>query len=100
MAEAELQVQGAALHRRTIADAVDLQLLLEAFGDARHHVLNARAGRAPHGARLLAVIGRLHPDLAVGLADIHVPGRPSMQAAQLSLRRAPADFDGHLATTA
>src|SRR3546814_468209 len=96
VAEAELQVQGAALHRRTIADAVDLQLLLEAFGDARHHVLNARAGRAPHGARLLAVIGRLHPDLAVGLADLHVPGRPEIQAAQLALRRDQAALDGDL----
>src|SRR3546814_16614897 len=72
------------------------QLLLEAFGDARHHVLNARAGRAPHGASLLAVIGRLHPDLAVGLADLHDPGRPEIQDAQLALRRAQADLDGVL----
>src|SRR3546814_4649597 len=64
VAEAELQVQRLALHRGTVADAVDLQLLLEAFGHAGHHVLDARAGRAPHGTGLLAVIGRLYPDLA------------------------------------
>src|SRR5690606_21741246 len=66
------QLQVTALHRRTISDAVDHQLFLEAVLDARKNVLDLRAGHAPPGARLLAVVPRVHLDLAPFEADQHV----------------------------
>src|SRR5690606_22421495 len=68
VAEAELELELPALGLRTIADAVDLQHLAEAIGDARHEVLDVGPLHPPGSAVALRVGGRRHPDLA--LADL------------------------------
>src|SRR5664279_5645279 len=54
----ELQVQALALHRRAIADAVDLQLLLEALGHPIDQVGDQSARSTPQRARTLALAAR------------------------------------------
>src|SRR5437016_4625787 len=53
VAVAELQGEGAALHRGPVADAIDVEVAGEAGGDAGHHVVDQRPRRAPHRPRLL-----------------------------------------------
>ena len=47
MAEAELQLQVLGIGRRTVADAVDLEIDGEAVRHAAHHVVREVARRAP-----------------------------------------------------
>ena len=73
VAETEAQLQRVlALHRGTVANALDLEHLGEAFGHALHQVCDHGAGHAPHGARLLGVVCRLQNKAVVGLLDRHV----------------------------
>ncbi len=65
MAEAERQLQVLALHGRAIADAVDLQPLLEAVRHAGEDVGDLGARHAPFGARVLGLVARIDLDLAV-----------------------------------
>src|SRR6185437_4795286 len=70
--EAELQVELLALHRRAIADAGDLQLLLEALGDAVDDVVHQRARGAPLREGALGLVTRLDLDPGLVHADRHV----------------------------
>src|SRR6202167_4365496 len=60
IAERELEVLAG--DRRLVADAIDLELLLESLGDAPDQVLHLGARRAPHGAGALvfAMRGDIH----------------------------------------
>src|SRR5262249_25376136 len=80
---ADLQLEIGALHDRAIADALDLETLLEAVGDALHHVRDQRARQAVQRA-VLAALGRARDrDRAVVLRDLH-PRRDGLP--QLALR--------------
>src|SRR4051794_10073234 len=85
VAVAQLQLQVLALHRRAIADAVDLQRLPEALRDTQHQVARQVAGGAPHHAGLLGFADRLDLDLAVLQADAHLVGERQAQLAELAL---------------
>src|SRR5215208_1148879 len=66
---AERQDELAALQLSAVADALDLQALLEAVGDALDHVRD-QAAREPVQRAVLAAVGRSrHADLAVVLLD-------------------------------
>ncbi len=65
VAVAELDLQVLALQGGTVADAVDLELALEAFGDPHHHVGEQRAIGAPHRAGALGLDARVDLDLAL-----------------------------------
>src|SRR5437667_11939167 len=58
VAEAEQELQVLALNRRAIAHPADLQPTLESLGDARHQVVDERAGQAPHRPRPLGLRAR------------------------------------------
>src|SRR5204862_4012101 len=64
VAVAERDLQVLALQRGAVADAGDLELLLEALGNAGDEVVHQRARGAPHRARALAVVARVDLDLA------------------------------------
>src|SRR6516165_9712871 len=78
MAVAELQVQGAALNRSTIAHPIDLQTDREALRHPGYHIVHQRPGGAPHRAGFLGVVGRRYGDCTVrdrsqdGVADHHL----------------------------
>ncbi len=57
MREAEGHDQVFALLLRAVADAVDLQLLVEPLGHAQNHVLNQGAGRPVQGLALFFIVG-------------------------------------------
>ena len=64
MAVAERDLQVLALHRRAIADAVDLEPLLEALGDAGDQVGDS-VRDVPHcDARALGLVARIDLDLS------------------------------------
>src|SRR5262249_3449066 len=77
--EAELQIELLALHRRAIADAGDLELLLEALGDARPQVGDARARGAPQRPRALGFAPRLDLDGVLVHAHRHVVGEHELE---------------------
>src|ERR1019366_678732 len=89
VAEAELQVQRLALHRGAVADAGDLQPLLEALGHARDQIGDQRARRAPHRARPLALAARLELDRALVHLGRHVVMQHDLHGALRAL-----DLDG------
>src|ERR1700678_2699964 len=62
VAIAERELQALAGDRRLVADAIDLELLLESLGDAADQVLHLGACRAPHraGALVLAMRRDMH----------------------------------------
>src|SRR3984957_18791357 len=64
VAIAERDLQVLALHRGAIADAVDLEPLLETFGDAGDQIGDQRARRAPLRAGALGFETRIDLDLA------------------------------------
>src|SRR5215510_7847255 len=70
--KAKLQLKRLALHRRTKAHTCDLKFLFKPFGDARHHVGDQRARRAPHRAGPLALVTRLELDRALVHDDRYV----------------------------
>src|SRR5262245_35653646 len=65
VAEAERELQFLALHRRAVADAADLQPLLETLGDAGHEIVDQGARQSPHRARALGLGARRNHDAAV-----------------------------------
>src|SRR6185437_2556942 len=79
--EAELQIELLALHRRAIADAGDLQLLLETLGHSGHQIGDLRARGAPQRARALALAARLDRDDALVELDRDVVGQHRLQGA-------------------
>src|SRR5207237_354725 len=86
VADAELEV--GALHRGAVADALDLEALLEAFRDALDHVRDQRP-RQPVQRAILAALGRTRDDdRAVLLLDLH-----ALRHGLLELAQRPVD--GH-----
>src|SRR5512146_1504601 len=83
--EAELQLQGLALHGGAIADAGDLQPLFETFGHARHDVGDQRARRAPHRARALGLAARLELDAGLVHGDSDVVMHNDLEGALRAL---------------
>ena len=97
MREAQGQGQLVALLSSTVANALDLQVLAEAFGNTDNHVVDVGAGQAMEATCLLLVIGAgnqnlialdlnghqgmefgmqgtlgaLHGDGVIGLVDLH-----------------------------
>ena len=72
MGEAERHDKLLALLGGAVADAVDLQLLLEAFGDTDHHIVEQGPGQAMQAAVELFIVGPGHMDHAVRNGDVHV----------------------------
>ena len=62
MAVAERQIDILARHRRLVANAVDLKLLLIALRHADDEIVDLRPRGAPHGARPLGFIARRNLD--------------------------------------
>ena len=60
---AQVHLKILALHLHTVADAVDVQLLLEALRDADHHVVDERTGQAVQRAVFLFVVRAGDEDL-------------------------------------
>src|SRR5690606_282604 len=79
MREAQGQVQVLALHRGTVADADQLELALEALGDAVHHVAHDRADGA--GDRHVLRLDRGEHDVAVLDLEVHALGAGHGQGA-------------------
>jgi len=73
MRVSDRQLQVAALHLAAEADALDLEVLLEAAGDAGHGVGNQAAGQAVLGSVVAVIAGSLHGDDAV--VDRHADPR-------------------------
>src|SRR5262249_11690882 len=89
VAQAGLHLQLLALQRRAVADAADLELALEALGDAGHQVGDQRARGAPHGERALGLRTRVDLDATA----LHLGGDVVVQHdLQGALR--PLDLDG------
>src|SRR5262245_1792334 len=87
--KAELQLQGLALHSGAITDAGNLQPLFETFSNARHHVGDQRARRAPHRTRALCLVARLELDSGLVHGDRDVLVHNDLEGAFR-----PLHFDG------
>ena len=87
VADGELEV--VALELRAVADALDLEMLLEALRDALDHVGDERAGEAVQRAIVAAVGRSRHVEDAVLLHDLDAHGN-------LLLERAERPLDVHL----
>src|SRR5580704_2932954 len=81
VAIAERDLQILALHRGAIADAIDLEPLLEAFGDAGDQIGDQRARRAPLRAGALGLEARVDFDLAAVELDQYVVVQHDLQRA-------------------
>src|SRR5215471_15076127 len=68
---ADIELEVGALERRAVADALDLELLLEALGHALDHVRDERPGQAVQRPVLPALGRPRDDDLAVALLDLH-----------------------------
>src|SRR3954471_4809295 len=106
--DAELEV--GALERCAVADALDLELLLEALRHALDHVRDQRPGQAVQRPVLPALGRPLHGHDAVGLLDLHPRGNLLLQRAEWAGDRdagrldrdgdAVGDLDGCVADSA
>jgi hypothetical protein len=67
--EADVQLEIGAAQGRAVADALDLERLLEPLRHALDHVGHERAGEAVQGAVLPALGGARNDELAVALLD-------------------------------
>src|SRR5215218_2176191 len=82
MGVADCEFEGLAAHRRAVADALDLEALLEALRDALDHVRDQRAGE-PVERPVLPALGRARDDdLAVPLFQVHARGNCLDELAQ------------------
>src|SRR4029079_6240468 len=68
---ADVQLQVGSAHRGAVADALDLERLREAAGDALDHVGDEAAGEPVEGTVLPALGRALDDELAVALLDDH-----------------------------
>src|SRR5258708_24287530 len=85
VAVAQLQHQVLALDRRTVSDALDLQVLGEALGHAGDHVVDEGAHRAPMDSGALVLALRLHQHLAVLHQGGHLAAHRQLERAELAL---------------
>src|SRR6476619_776583 len=93
VAEAELQLQILALHLRAVADALDLQALLEPLGDAGDHVGDQRPGQ-PVQRTVRPAVGRPgdgHVAVVLGHRDLRVDALRQLALRALDGHAAPAD---------
>src|SRR5438552_5827506 len=82
MAEPQGQLDAVGtLRRSAVADADDLELLGEPLGDADNHVVHQRTGETVQGAVPSLVVGPLHEDVPVLLADGDVLGDRPLEVA-------------------
>jgi hypothetical protein len=72
VAVAEREVQVLALHRRTVTDAVDLELALETLGDAGDQIVHERTRKTPGSLVLLFFALFLEADLVAVELRRHV----------------------------
>src|SRR5579864_3679183 len=94
-----LQLEIVALERGTVADALDLQALLEALRHALDHVGDERA-REPVQRAVLAALGRASDDdVPLLVLDLHARGNVLLQRAERAgdLNAARVDRHGHTA---
>src|SRR5579883_1792224 len=96
VAVAERDLQVLALHRGAVADAVDLELALEALGDAGDEVRHQRARGAPHRARAFGLVARIDLDRALLQFGADVLGQHQLEGAlrPLHLHGLPIDARG------
>src|SRR5260221_2716028 len=96
VAVAQLQHQVLALDRRTVSDALDLQVLCEALGPAGDHVVDQGAHRAPMDAGALGLALRLHHHLPVLHRGGDFATQRQLERAELPLGGdgLPGDLDG------
>jgi len=94
MAVAERELQVLALQRGAIADAGDLELLLEALGDAENQIRHLRARGAVHRLRAVGLDPRRDRDRAVRefYLDIVMHDELKLALRALHLHRLP--FNG------
>ena len=97
MAVTERELQVLALQGGSIANAVDLELLLETFGDAEHELGHLRARRAVHCLRPVGVDPRRDLDRAVLELhlDIVVSDEGKLALRSLHLHRLTLDGGGN-----
>ena len=81
-----------------VADADDLEVLVEAVGDADDHVVDQAAGQAVQGPVLALVVGALDQQGRVLLADGDLAGHGARQSVPLgpltvTCRSAMVDLD-------
>src|SRR5438270_6367527 len=94
MGIADLQLEVGALERSAIADALDLEALLEALRHALDHVRDERAREPVEGA-VLAALGRAGDDeLSVALLDLHPRRHLLRQLAERPVHLHAAGRDG------
>src|SRR5579864_2339134 len=90
-----LELEVGALERGAVADALDLQALLEALRHALDHVGDERA-REPVQRAILAALGRPgDDDVALFLRDRHAHGHVLLKRAERARDRDAAGLDGH-----
>src|SRR5579862_3661013 len=93
VADAELEI--GALERGAVADALDLQALLESLRDAFDHVRDERPRQAVQRT-VLAALGRAHDrDRPVGLLDRHTRGDLLLERAERARDRDAAGLHRH-----
>src|SRR5215475_5575482 len=85
VAVAERDLQVLALHGGTIADAGNLELLLEALGHPGDQVRHQRARGAPHGARALGLVARVDLDRALLQLGRDLGGQHELEGALRAL---------------
>src|SRR5262249_42183495 len=97
MAEAELELQVLALDLGAVADAVDLEGLREALGNAGHHVVDKAARCSPERSRPLRLGTRSHHDLAVLQLGLDFLAQAKLELSELAfgLQYPVGDLDGH-----
>src|SRR5205823_4350527 len=79
---ADIEPEVRALHRGTVADALQLEPLLETLRDALDHVRDQRPRQAVQRA-IVAALGRTrHREDTVGLLDLHARGHVLGQLAE------------------
>src|SRR5688572_19238660 len=94
--EAEREIELVALALGAVADADQLQLLLEALGDAVDHVRDQRPQRAGHRVGMPRIARRLELEAVLHFFDLDVALELLAQAAEGTLDQDLAGRDGHL----
>src|SRR5437660_824446 len=87
MREAEREIQLVTLRLRAEADAHQREALLEALGDAEHHVRDQRAHGPGHGVRVVRIAQRLEQHLLAVLLHFDVRIGGARDAAERSFHR-------------
>src|SRR5262249_31093436 len=95
MRVADLKLEVGALERCAVADALNLEALLEALRDTLDHVRDERARQPVQRAILAALGGTRDDDGAVLLLDLHARRDLLLQGAERAGDLHAAGIDGH-----